>query len=243
MKSADRALAILAAFSDDRPELGVSELARQLGMHKSTASRLLATLEARGLVRRAGDRFAPGPELVRLGSLAAGGAALVTAARPTLVGLAEETRETVNLAIRQGDSVLNLHQVETAHFVGLTDWTGKTTPLHATANGKALLAWGAGPIPGNRKALTARTIVEEEELLAELERTRRRGSAQAVEELEAGLNAVAAPVFDASGACVAAVSVAGPSYRLPPRLLSGVGRTCAAAADEISSALGHRRAA
>jgi DNA-binding IclR family transcriptional regulator len=243
MKSADRALAILAAFSDDRPELGVSQLARELGMHKSTVSRLLATLEARGLVRRAGERFAPGPELVRLGSLAAGGAALLRAARPALVRLAEQTRETVNLAIRHGDSVLNLHQVETAHFVGLTDWTGKTTALHATANGKALLAWGAGPIPGNRRALTARTIVGDQELRAELERTRRRGWAQAVEELEAGLNAVAAPVFDASGLCAAAVSVAGPSYRLPPRLLRDVGRTCAGTADAISAALGHRRAA
>jgi DNA-binding IclR family transcriptional regulator len=243
MQSADRALAILAAFSDERPKLGVSELARELGMHKSTASRLLATLEARGLVRRVEDRFEPGPELVRLGSLAARGVTLVPVARPTLVRLAENTRETVNLAIRQGDSALNLHQVETAHFVGLTDWTGKTTPLHATANGKALLAWGVGPVPGQRKALTTQTIVGGAELRAELERTRRRGWAQAVEELEAGLNSAAAPIFDAAGLCVAAVSVAGPSYRLPLRLLGDVGRRCRAASEEISAALGHRRAA
>lgn len=243
VQSADRALAILAAFSNERPELGVSELARELGMHKSTASRLLATLEARGLVRRVGDRFAPGPELARLGSLAARGAALLPAARPVLVRLAEETRETVNLAVRQGDSVLNLHQVETSHFVGLTDWTGKTTPLHATANGKALLAWGGGPVPESRAALTTRTIVDEAELRAELERTRRRGWAQAVEELEGGLNSVAAPIFDAAGLCLAAVSVAGPSYRLSSRLLGKVGRGCLAAGDEISAALGHRRAA
>jgi IclR family transcriptional regulator, acetate operon repressor len=243
MKSADRALSILAAFADDRPELGVSELARELGMHKSTASRLLATLEARGLVRRAGDRFTPGPELVRLGALAARGADLVATARPALRRLADETRETVNLAVREGDSVLNLHQVETSHFVGLTDWTGKKTPLHATANGKALLAWGAGRLPRERRRLTARTIVGDSELRAELERTRRRGWAQAVEELEAGLNSVAAPVFDASGRCVAAVSVAGPSYRQPPRRLRELGRRCRAAADEISGALGHRRAA
>jgi DNA-binding IclR family transcriptional regulator len=243
MQSADRALAILAAFSDERPALGVSELARELGMHKSTASRLLATLQARGLVRRAGDRFEPGPELVRLGALAGRGAAVLPAARPTLVRLAAETRETVNLAVRLGDSVLNLHQVETSHFVGLTDWTGKTTPLHATANGKALLAWGSGPAPRDRAPLTDRTIVGDPELLAELERTRRRGWAQAVEELEPGLNSVAAPVFDISGRCVAAVSVAGPSYRLPPRQLGSLGRTCRAAADEISTALGHPRAA
>jgi DNA-binding IclR family transcriptional regulator len=243
VQSADRALAILVAFSEERPELGVSELARELGMHKSTASRLLATLEARGLVRRVGDRYAPGPELVRLGAVAGRGASLLEAARPALVRLADDTRETVNLAVRRGDSVLNVHQVGSAHFVGLRDWTGLTTPLHATGNGKVLLAWGGAPLPAEPGALTRRTIVGEGELRAELERTRRRGWAQAVEELEEGLNSVAAPIFDVSGECVAAVSVAGPTYRLPPRQLGRVGRRCVAAADEISTALGRRRAA
>lgn len=243
MQSADRALAIVAAFSEARPELRVSELARDLGMHKSTASRLLATLERRGLVRRIGDRFAPGPELARLGSLAARGIDLLPAARPILARLADETRETVNLAVRQDDLALNVHQVAASHFVGLTDWTGRTTPLHATANGKALLAWGAGAVPPSREALTDRTIVTGAELQKELERTRRRGWAQAVAELEEGLNSVGAPIFDAASSCVAAVSVAGPSYRVPEGRLAELGRACAEAANEISAALGHRRAA
>lgn len=243
MQSADRALVILAAFTEARPEVGVSELARELGMHKSTASRLLATLEGRGLVRRVGDRFAPGPELARLGSLATRGLALLPAARPVLASLAEETGETVNLAVREGDQARNVHQVETAHFVGLTDWTGRATPLHATANGKALLAFGVGTVPDKLEALTERTIVVEAELAAELDRTRRRGYAAAVEELEVGLNSVGAPIFEASGSCVAAVSVAGPSYRVSPRRLAELGPVCAAAADEISASLGYRRAA
>ena len=243
MQSADRALAILAAFTESRPEVGVSELARELGMHKSTVSRLLGTLEGRGLVRRAGDRFLPGPELARLGSLAARGLALLPVARPILADLAEETGETVNLAVRQGDRALNVHQVETAHFVGLTDWAGRATPLHATANGKALLAYGAGAVPAALEALTDRTIVERAELTEELERTRLRGYAQAIEELEAGLNSVGAPVYDASGQCVAAVSVAGPAYRVSERRLADLGLACVAAADQISLALGHRRAA
>ena len=70
VQSADRALAIILAFDDARPELGVTELAGELGVHKSTVSRLLATLERRGLVRRVGDRFLPGSELARLGALA-----------------------------------------------------------------------------------------------------------------------------------------------------------------------------
>ncbi|MGI8606233.1 MAG: IclR family transcriptional regulator [Gaiellaceae bacterium] len=224
MQSADKALAILAAFTEARPDLGATELAAELGMHKSTVSRLFATLEGRGLVRRAGDRFLPGPELARLGSLATRGLALLPTARDPLARLADETGETVNLAVREGDRALNVHQVETSHFIGVKDWTGRTTPLETTANGKVLLAFG-------------------DDVPAELDRIRGCGYATAVEELEPGLNSVAAPVFDCTGACVAAVSVAGPSYRVTEGRLADLGRACVAAADEISAGLGHRRAA
>ena len=243
MQSADRALAILAAFDEDRADLGVSELAAELGMHKSTVSRLLAALERRGLVRREGERFAPGPELARLGTLAIRGFTLAGAARPPLERLAEQTGETVNLAVRDGDRALNVLQVDAAHFVGVTDWTGRAAPLHATANGKALLAFGDGPATGRLTRLTPRTIVDRRELRAELERTRSAGFAVAVEELELGLHAVAAPVFDAGGACVAAVSVSGPAYRLHESRLAEVGGLCAAAAAEVSAGLGFRKAA
>ncbi|MGH3030242.1 MAG: IclR family transcriptional regulator [Gaiellaceae bacterium] len=243
MQSADKALAILAAFNDGRPELGVSELAAELGMHKSTVSRLLATLENRGLVRRDGDRFAPGSELVRLGALAIRGLALVGAAREALELLAAETGETVNLAVREGDRALNVHQVHTSHLVGVTDWTGRALPLHATANGKVLLAFGDGPLPGELHQLAQKTITDRRKLRAELERVRAAGFAVATEELELGLHAVAAPIFDRFGACAAAVSVSGPVYRLPERRLPAVGERCAAAAADVSRRLGHRRAA
>lgn len=244
MQSADRALAILTAFDEGRPDLGVSELAAELGMHKSTVSRLLAALERRGLVRREGERFAPGPELARLGTLAIRGFTLAGAARTPLERLAERTGETVNLAVRDGSRALNVLQVDATHFVGVTDWTGRAAPLHATANGKALLAFGdAGAAPGRLVRLTPRTIVDRRELRAELERTHRAGFAVAVEELELGLHAVAAPVFDAGGACVAAVSVSGPAYRLSESRLPGVGGLCAETAAEVSARLGFRRAA
>ena len=244
MQSADRAFAILTAFDDGRPDLGVSELAAELGMHKSTVSRLLAALERRGLVRREGERFAPGPELARLGTLAIRGFTLAGAARTPLERLAERTGETVNLAVRDGIRALNVLHVDATHFVGVTDWTGRAAPLHATANGKALLAFGdAGAAPGRLVRLTPRTIVDRRELRVELERTRRAGFAVAVEELELGLHAVAAPVFDAGGACVAAVSVSGPAYRLSESRLPEVGGLCAETAAEVSARLGFRRAA
>jgi len=221
----------------------VSELAGELGLHKSTVSRLLATLEARGLVRRAGDRFCPGPELARLGGLAIRGLALSQLVREPLARLAEQTGETVNLAVRHGDLALNVHQVETGHLVGVRDWTGRSLPLHCTANGKALLAFGGGALPAELPELTEWTITDAAELQEELERARVRGYTLAVEELEIGLHAVAAPVFDGGGTCVAAVSVSGPSFRLPEGRLDEVGRLCLAAADQASACLGFRRAA
>ena len=243
MQSADRALAILTAFDEGRPDVGVSELAAELGMHKSTVSRQLAALERRGLVRRYGERFAPGPELARLGTLAIRGFTLAGAARQPLESLAEQTGETVNLAVRDGDRALNVLQVDASHFVGVTDWTGRAAPLHASANGKALLAFGDAPGPGRLTRLTPRTIVDRGELRADLERTRDAGFAVAVEELELGLHAVAAPVFDAAGACIAAVSVSGPAYRLHETRLPEVGALCADAAADVSARLGFRRAA
>jgi IclR family transcriptional regulator, acetate operon repressor len=239
MQSADRALAILSAFDEDRPRMRVSELSVELGMHKSTVSRLLATLHGRGLVRRDGEHFTPGPELARLGSLAMRGLALVETAREPLDRLAEDTGETVNLAVRQGDAVLNVHQVQSSHFVALADWQGRTTPLHCTANGKVLLA-AADEVPAELPALTSYTVTDPVALRIQLEDVRARGYAVAAEELERGLHAVAAPVFDAGGAVVAAVSVAGPGYRLPAAELDALGERCRAAADEVSALLGYR---
>lgn len=243
MKSADRALAILAAFHDGRTDVGVSELAAELGLHKSTVSRLLATLENRGLVRREGDRFFPGWELARLGALAMRGFALVRTAAEEMKRLADETGETVNLAVRDDDRALNVHQVDSAHFIGVTDWTGRAPPLHATANGKVLLAFGDRRLPRELVRLTRKTVVDRGELRAELDRVRREGFAVAQEELELGLNAVAAPVFDCFGACLAAVSVSGPAYRLSERRLADAGDLCVATANEVSVKLGYRKAA
>jgi DNA-binding IclR family transcriptional regulator len=123
----------------------------------------------------------------------------------------------------------------------MTDWTGRGAPLHATANGKALLAFGDGGLPEALEPLTPRTIADPALLEQELDEVRRRGYATAVEELELGLHAVAAPVFDSAGNCVAAVSVSGPSYRLAD--LEATGVACAATAAEISACLGFRQAA
>lgn len=245
VQTVDRALLLLLAFERDGEELGVTELASRLGVHKSTASRLAATLEARGFLERSErDAFRLGAELARLGRLALRGRDLVDLARAAMVELAETTGETVNLAVAEQNEVVNVAQVDGRHMVGIGSWTGRRTPPHCTANGKVLLTWAGSPEPDRFEAFTDRTIVSRAELAAEVERVRARGWATAVSEIEEGLHAVAAPVVDSDGRCVAALSVSGPSYRMPEERLAELGRTCLAAACAIGVLLdGSARAA
>jgi DNA-binding IclR family transcriptional regulator len=241
IQAVDRALQLLQAFRAPEQELGVTELAAALGVHKSTVSRLAATLAGRGFLERApgSDAFRLGPELGRLGLLALRRSDLVELARPAMERLADETGETVNLGVLEGSEAVNVAQAEGRHIVGVGSWAGRRTPLHCAANGKVLLAAsGAAELPARLERFTERTIVERRALERDLDRVRRRGYATNVGELEEGLNAVAVPVRDAEGTCLAALSVSGPAYRLPEGTLAGVARACSQAAAEIEGLLG-----
>lgn len=244
VQTVDRALSVLLAFEREGEQLGVTEIASRLGVHKSTASRLAATLEARGFLERSErDAFRLGPELMRLARLAVHGRDLVDLARPAMDRLAAATGETVNLAVADRGEVVNVAQVDGRHIVGVGSWTGRRTPLHCTANGKVLLAW-AGLQADRLDVFTERTITAAPDLDAELARVRARGYATAVGELEEGLHAVAAPVVDSNLRCVAALSVSGPSYRMPERRLAELGADCVAAGGAIGRLLdGSARAA
>jgi DNA-binding IclR family transcriptional regulator len=135
-----------------------------------------------------------------------------------MAALAEVTGETINVAMAAPGGVEHLAQIDSRHFLGTSQWVGRRVPYHCTANGKVLLAFSAaGAEAGELDARTSRTIVERAQLAAELQSVRREGFATAVDELELGLSAVAAPVLDDSGRAVAALSVSGPTLRLSPR--------------------------
>ena len=236
MQSADRALRILSSFDGGRVSLGVTEVAQELGIHKSTVSRLMAALEQRGFVRRAGDRFVPGLELARLARAADPVTPLVEQALPVMDELASATGEAVTLGVRLGDEVAYVAQRDGAHIVGVADWTNRTTSLHASASGKVLLAFSSASLPVTLSRHTPKTIVDPEALERDLDRTRLRGYAQIRDELEVGLTAVAAPVFDRTGTCVAALALSGPSFRLA-RSVAHLAVRCTAAADELTAAL------
>lgn len=243
LETADRGLRMLQAFETDRQELTVTALAGRLGVHRSTASRLAATLARRGFLERApgSDAFRLGPELARLGLLAMGVRDLAADARPVMEGLAEKTGETVVLSVREGSGVVDIAQVNGPRLIGVRNWIGTRTALHATSDGKVLLALSDSDFDllPDLQAFTQQTITDLAALHAQLGQVRKQGWAVAISEFEEGLHGAAAPVFDVSGRCVAALSVSGPAYRVPADRLAGFTQACVEAALAISARLGH----
>lgn len=245
VQSLDRALELLELLATNGGEMGVSELARRLEVHKSTAFRLLATLQDHGLVEQnaATEKYRLGYGLVRLAGAVVAELDLSRAARAVMQELADRSRETVNLALLQGDRVINIDQITSSHLVVNVNWVGKQNPVHCTSTGKVLLAFL--PAAERRRflsrpleRLTPRTIVDRATLEKQLERVRDDGYAFTLEELEVGLNAVAAPVRDARGDVIAALSVSGPSYRVLPQRLSELGEMTRDAGTAISRRMG-----
>lgn len=229
-QSVDRVLALLTSFDEAHVELGVTEMANLLGVHKSTASRLAATLERAGLLARYGRRYRLGLEVIRLGTLALHSFDLIASMQAAMEKLSRHTGETINLAVPDGADILNVAEVPSTFILSATGgWIGRRTKPHAAANGKVLLAYGAIALPRKLDRYTEHTITSVAELEAELQAVRANGYGTAIAELEDGLVAVAAPVFDGAGRCIAALSVSGPAYRMGPETLPDLGRLCAAA--------------
>ena len=246
IQSVRRAAALLRAFGSGASELGVSELGRQLNLHKSTVSRLLSTLESEGLLEHAPgtEKYRLGPEIARLAGSADHFDDIREVARSFLQELAEATRETANLAVLDGDEVNNVDQVSGPHLVRVGNWVGRRTPLHCVANGKALLAFlpktdlerlTAGPLA----AFTPLTINQPAALRAHLAQVRQQGYATALGEIEEGLNAIAAPIWDAEGTVIAAISVSGPAYRVTPERVPELGQLTRDVAQRVSARLGY----
>ncbi len=246
VQSIERAFDLLEALA--RGPSGISELAAATGLPKSTAARLLTTLEARRFVERVpGDtRYRLGDAVSELAGAAAPARSLAGIARPHLVQLTEALDEATGLSVADGFEVHYLDQVESPNPVQVRDWTGERIPLHAVPSGIVLLAqWPPAALDGYLdrplERFTDATVTDPAEVRARLAAARRDGFAWGREEYATGINSVAAPVRDGSGAVVAAVHTHGPAYRFPPAGESvGVARTTVGAAIRISARLGHR---
>ncbi len=158
-----------------------------------------------------------------------------------MAALAEATGETINVAVAGPAGVEHVAQVDSRHYLGTSHWVGRRVPYHCSANGKVLLAFAAaGAAAGELEPRTSRTIVEPARLAAVLEAVRREGFASAVDELELGLSAVAAPVLDDSGRAIAALSVSGPTLRLSPRRIAELRPIVIKQARALGELLGRR---
>ncbi|WP_416483973.1 IclR family transcriptional regulator [Streptomyces sp. CL12] len=245
VQSVDRAVSVLEILARDG-EAGVTEIATELEVHKSTAFRLLGVLEQHGLVAQAKDRgkYYLGAGVLRLAGAAAVRLDISQEGVPICREVADELGETVNLAVLDEDAAVNIMQARGTASVAAQNWLGRRTPLHATSSGKVLLAHLP---PAARESLlarplprfTERTVTDAETLRAELDRVVERGHGVTVEELEPGLAAVAAPVRAHDGEVIAAISVSGPVYRLNRDRLTEVARRMAAAGTELSRRMGY----
>ena len=244
VQSVARAAELLKALGAHGGPASVFDLADRCGLNRSTAWRILATLEDEGLVERdpATGRYEIGYALVALGA-AAGHDPLIRRAHPALRALAEACLETASLAVPRGMQLVYVDQVQAPHVMA-ADWLGRATPLHATSTGKALLAWlsedeiGAA-LPGRLQRFTDTTITTRAVLRTELGQVRARGYAASRGELEPALWGVSAPVLD-GGRPVAVVSVWGVESRIRARGLDALGARTLAAADEIAAAAAPR---
>ncbi|HEY7145186.1 MAG TPA: IclR family transcriptional regulator, partial [Streptosporangiaceae bacterium] len=217
----------------------------ELAVHKSTASRLLAVLDRRELVTQdtARGRFRLGVGIVRLAGAASARLDVVQESRPVCRALAQQLGETVNLAILSGRDALYLDQAAGPAALSPHNWAGRRIPLHATSDGKVLLAYLpeaelAASLTPPLARFTERTVTAAAEFTALLAGVRSRGFATAVDELEAGLTAIAAPVRNAEGTVIASVSVSGPSFRIPAARIPALAAAVIRAADEVSRRLG-----
>lgn len=212
----DRAASVLSLVVTAEEPVSFTEVVESTELARSTVSRLLSALERNGLLERDGaGRFRGGPLFATYASRFDRVENLVSAADPTMQRLSEETGETVNLAVPSPEGVVQIAQVDSTFVLGATNWIDVEVPAHCSALGKIMFAYQAIEVPAGRlESRTPHTLTTRKALLDDLAEVRERGYASVHEEFEAGLDALAAPVYGTDGTTViAAVGISGPSVR------------------------------
>jgi IclR family acetate operon transcriptional repressor len=235
-QAVERAVAILQAF-DGPADLGVSEIAERVGLRVPTAHRIVRALVAGGLLGQDAttDRYHLGVTTAVLGQLALDRLGF-SAAVPDLERLAETTGEAVNLGVRVASDVMVVLHVPSSQPLRFEQRPGTRVPLHVSAMGKVLLAYGGlEAVEGEKLArFTARSITSRARLDKELAEVRRAGYAINDEERNVGVRAVAVPLLDANGAAIAAVALQGPTVRITDQRVPRLVRTLRSVVDGLT---------
>ena len=240
----DKAMALLRAFGEEAATgVGVSELARRAELSKSTAFRLLASLQSNGAVDRAGNAYRLGKLIQDLGTTQESDlhARLRDALTPFMVNLYETTRQTVHLGVLQGTDVVYLNKLYGQLAVRSPSRIGGRLPSYRTAVGKVLLAYNpdvaAAVVAKEMYSWTENTITSADRLAAELSTIRKEHVGDDRDEILIGLNCVAAPVFNGNGQAVAALSISGPTGRFDPQSQTAVLRKVTFEASRAAAAV------
>ncbi|HET6627236.1 MAG TPA: IclR family transcriptional regulator [Nocardioidaceae bacterium] len=237
----DRAGQLLSLVVQADEPISFTDLVEETGLARSTTSRLLTALEAGHLLERdPGGAYISGPLFALYAARHDPWSQVARLADPILQKIGAETGETVNLAVPRAETVVQIAQVNATYMLGARDWMHVTVPPHCSALGKVLYAFDCLPVPGGvLEQLTEHSLAESETLRRELATVRRRGYAMTREELEIGLDAVAAPVHGRDGNVIGALGVSGPSTRLRGQL-DEIGRLLRQHSSSLSQVLRRR---
>jgi len=248
VQSIHRGLAILEEIAFSGNQYGVTELARKLGLNKTTVYRLLSTMEAKGYIEQNPEtgRYGLGLRVLELGSAALNKMTLRSVALPFLEELMSRTNEAVNLVVLNNGEALYIEKVESQSTIRMHFQVGKRSPAHCTAVGKVLMASNPKDMERilNDKPLirfTPNTITSQELLRDHLRQVAEQGYAIDDEEQEPGVRCIAAPVRDHTGRVVAAISVSGPVMRISRQRFDDLIPEIMATAEKISARLGYLR--
>jgi IclR family KDG regulon transcriptional repressor len=226
IQSLARGLKILDILSRRHEGVSITELAKELGVDKGSASRLVATLATHGYAEKDQQtrRYHLGPRVVTLSRSVLTRMPLRETAKPFLIQLMERTGECAHLAVPAQGQVLYIDQVESPATLRVNAQVGTLNPLHCTALGKALLAFADLELPPRLESFTPHTITDHGQLRAALEQVRAQGYAVDDEEFDIGVRCIAVPVFDFRRKAVGSIGISGPASRVTPERLTELAR-------------------
>lgn len=246
LQAIDRAVALLDLLRRSDVPLGLTDVSRQLQMHKSTAQRFLRVLQTHHLVScRTDGRYHLGLHLRDLGERALEQFDIRDRALPYFRVLVDELKETGHLCVMRRNVIVYLDKISPVRSVCQTSRIGLTNPIHCTAVGKSMLAFSS---PEEREAIlatlifkrmTKKTHLNQASLIKDLHITRRRGYALDDEEIEDGVRCVGAPILNSEGRAIAAISISGPTFRVTRSKVPAIARRIIASCEEISHSLGY----
>ncbi|MDQ0338279.1 DNA-binding IclR family transcriptional regulator [Caldalkalibacillus uzonensis] len=249
INAVDRALRILDLFTDQQPELKLTEISKTLNLHKSTVHGLLRTLAYHGYISQNPEtgKYRLGLKFLEKSDRVLHALDLRKIANPHLQKIANKYGESTHLVILEGGEAIYIDKIEGHLAIGMYSRISKRAPIYCTAVGKVLVSekpeWELKEIAQNQNYImhTKNTIKNADELLEEIRRVRELGYGMDDEELEIGLRCIAVPVRNNTGSIVAAISISGPTMRLSNKVLPEVVDSMKKAAAQISSELGYQR--